>query len=528
MNFTIRMGKNSRKRPVVDESRRHFLRGVGGAALALPLLPSLLVKEAYACDPLITRRPRLFWMMTGHGGAFETNMFPSPTLLTRRQQLYADHEVASGDLVAQQANGMNVLSPVLQAPPGAFSPALMAKMNVIQGLDIPFYIAHHTGGHLGNYARNDGNGGDGGAVKAHPRPTIDQILGWSPSFYPDLANIRERVMVMTNDSVSYNYSTPSRREGRIENIRGYSSTREWFNRLFDPLGNATANNTPIVDLVLDSYRNLRTGSRRLSANDRQRLDDHMDRIAELQRRLQAPLSCTGLMEPTEDASSFWIGGRENAIRQAQLFNDLVTTAFMCGATRIAVVSYNDGVARFADSDEGSWHQGAAHQWNAAGPQQLIQRAYQGVFEHGFLDLANKLNVEEMPGYTYLDNSMMVWSQESGMVTHDNISMPVVTCGAAAGCMRTGQFLDYRRLIPASMVPNPAGNQYMGVLYNQFLATVLQTMRVPPTEFERWGHKGYGVPFVTQESWTPAFAAHYVNTSSRYFQSASDVLPYLGV
>ena len=60
-------------------------------------------------------------------------------------------------------------------------------MNVLCGLDVPFYIAHNTGLHLGNYARNDGNGGDGKAVQAFPRPTIDQIMAWSPSFYPDLS-----------------------------------------------------------------------------------------------------------------------------------------------------------------------------------------------------------------------------------------------------------------------------------------------------------------------------------------------------
>ena len=80
-----------------------------------------------------------------------------------------------------------VLSPVLRAPSSALSAALVAKMNVLWGLDVPFYIAHNTGLHLGNYARNDGNGGDGKAVQAFPRPTIDQIMAWSPSFYSNLS-----------------------------------------------------------------------------------------------------------------------------------------------------------------------------------------------------------------------------------------------------------------------------------------------------------------------------------------------------
>jgi hypothetical protein len=52
------------------------------------------------------------------------------------------------------------------------------------------------------------------------------------------------------------------------------------------------------------------------------------------------------------------------------------------------------------------------------------------------------------------------------------------------------------------------------------------MNVPPSEFERWGHKGYGVPFLTKESWTPPFVKHYTDLGSRYFTMASDYLPLL--
>jgi hypothetical protein len=52
------------------------------------------------------------------------------------------------------------------------------------------------------------------------------------------------------------------------------------------------------------------------------------------------------------------------------------------------------------------------------------------------------------------------------------------------------------------------------------------MGVPPSEFERWGYKGYGYPFITKESWTPPFGKHYGTTSSRYFTDASTYLPFL--
>ena len=164
---------------------------------------------AYGADPVFTRPPRLYWVTTDHGGAFEASMFPSTSLLTASQALYSDHTVRSGALVPTTSGSDTVLSPVLRAPSSSLSAALVAKMNVLWGLDVPFYIAHNTGLHLGNYARNDGNGADGKAVQAFPRPTIDQIMAWSPSFYSNLSGIRERAMIMSGRPVSWNYSDPA-------------------------------------------------------------------------------------------------------------------------------------------------------------------------------------------------------------------------------------------------------------------------------------------------------------------------------
>jgi hypothetical protein len=50
--------------------------------------------------------------------------------------------------------------------------------------------------------------------------------------------------------------------------------------------------------------------------------------------------------------------------------------------------------------------------------------------------------------------------------------------------------------------------------------------MPPSEFERWGHRGVGLPRVEVPGVSVPFATHYQNTSSRYFQVASDLLPFL--
>jgi hypothetical protein len=513
-------------RQVIDITRRQMLVGAGGALLALPVLPSLLEKTAYGQDPTYQRKPRLYWLCTDHGAAFESSMFPAASLATNRQALFSDHEIGSGPLASSVEGDQRVVSPILSGAASTFSAALLGKMNVLYGLDVPFYIAHNTGLHLGNYARNDGNGGDGTAVQAFPRPTIDQIMAWSPNFYDDLSSIRERSMIMSSRPVSWNYSDPDKQSGSIDNVRGYDSSRALFDKIFVAPDSGPKPRPPIVDRVLESYKTLRNGNRRLSAADKQRLDDHMARIAELERKLTAKASCGDVTKPSDDAQNHHGNTEQDAIAYGQLWNDVVAAAFICGTSRIGVLGY--GSTDHFVAYGGDWHQEVAHQWQLPDKQELIKQSYHKVFSGILLDLAAKLDIEEAPGMTYLDNSLLVWSQECGMSTHDSVTIPVVTFGSAAGFFKTGQLADYRRIgnPNSTFDPMAGGKQYLGLLYNQWLATVLQAMGVPPSDFERWGHKGYGVPYISTESWTPPYAKHYGDTSSRYFTSASDILPFL--
>jgi hypothetical protein len=371
-------------------------------------------------------------------------------------------------------------------------------MNVLRGFDIPFYIAHHTGGHLGNYARNDGNGGDGKVVQALPFPTIDQVMAWSPSFYRDLAGIKERSIVTgTRGGFSWNWSNPGARTGTIQEVRGESSSLSLFNKIFVPPQTPGTNpRKPIVDRVIEGYRSLRTGNRRLSAPDRQRLDDHMDRLAELQRRLNVtrPASCGAVQRPAEDSGriGYSYSDPTRSRRKFQLYNDVIAAAFMCGTTRVAVVS----VADTFSSTGGDWHQDVAHKHTLPEAQKTLVDALRLTFESVMLDLAAKLDVDEGGGSTYLDNTLIQWTQESGQNTHDSPSIPVITFGGAAGFLRTGLYVDYRNQVPASRMTFGKLVEYAGLTYNRWLATALQAMGVPRGEFERSGTPGYAHPYVS--------------------------------
>lgn len=513
------------KRPVLDPDRRRFLRGAG-ASVALPLLPSLETK-AFGADPVVARRPRLFWVTTDHGGTFEASMFPSANLLTNKTKVFDDHEIAHGTLTAASNGGVTELSPVLRAPSTAFTPRLLGKMNVLHGLDVPFYLGHHTGGHLGNFARNDGNGAEGQSIQGQPRPTIDQLAAYSKTFYPNVGAVRERSIVLGSRNVSYAFASPQTATGGIQVVRGTTSTRDVFDRLFSTRNEPGAKRRLVIDRVLEGYKQMRNDNPRLSTSDKQRLDEHMAQIDELERKLSAPPpgNCPVAKRPTEDARDKTGRTEADAIAEARLVNEVVAMAFMCGATRIAIWGLGS-TERFSSFGGGSWHQDVAHQWSSADPQNAMRNSYQKMFEHGFLDLARRLDVEEADGKTYLDNTLMVWSQEHGMVTHETISIPVITFGSAAGAMKTGMFVDYRRQVANSTIDRKelGLKQYLGMLYNHWLSTVLLAMGVSRSEFELWGHKGVGVPLIAGFNQRLHYGADHAK--SRYFDAAADMLPLL--
>ncbi len=517
-------------------SRRMLLRGVGGFALALPFLPSLAEKRAEAAPT--GARPRLFWLGTDHGGAFDANMFPSDSLLTNHAAAVAGHTVSSGRLAATVNGSTSSLSPILSASSSALTPRLVGKMNVIRGLDVPFYIAHNTGLHLGNFARNDNNGNDGAAVTAMGmRPTIDQIMASSSSFYTptDLAGTKLRAMVVNpGRQLSWAFANPQAGvSSPVQSVQGATSSLQIFNTIFG--GSATHTRPPVADKVLQSYNSLRQSNTRLSAADRIRLDSHIAMIAQLQGSLNAHLACSKPATPTDDAGHHQGLSKSDGAIMGHLWADVFAASFACDASRIAVYGWGD-TSSFSDYLGNDWHQDVAHQWSASQPQAWLKQSYQAIFENVFVYLAQKLDqLDEGNGTSVLDNTLMVWSQECGMATHDSYSIPIVTFGSAAGYFNTGLYVDYRKVGESgAAITNgvPGYSSNCGLLYSQWLANVLQAMGVTRAEFELWKDSqgqtahGYGTPYLTAESWEPPYVKHYGSSTSPYFKMASDALPFL--
>jgi hypothetical protein len=247
-------------------ARRQFLRGAGGTVMAIPFLPSL-ASEAEAAAASGNRAFIAF--MTDHGALSPANMYPLASA-THSQTLLPGHTINYGPLSARIEGADAVISPVLRAPASDLTPRLVGKMLVQRGLDVPFYLSHHWGGHLGNVAGNDGvAGGDQVQAQKYPNPTMDHVMGWSSSFYPQLDRIVDRNVVFGYGRFSWGYSNPTSKSGAVEPAREQKSSRAVFDRILGgnkpaPTATPVASRKPIVDKVLAHYKSLRESNARLS------------------------------------------------------------------------------------------------------------------------------------------------------------------------------------------------------------------------------------------------------------------------
>jgi len=471
-------------------SRRWVLRGLG-ATVAIPVLPSLLGSSRAEAQAMT---PAKYFVNLGthHGAAWPEYMFPPTPAAGVETRQYGGREIRRFPLVATTRGADAVIAPILTARASQLTDGLRAKMWALRGLDVPWYFGHGTGGHLGNFARNDGNGTDGMVAQtAAQRRTIDQVMAWSPSFYPDLSNVRERALVLSSRT-SYQFENPAQQTGAIQELAPTANTPlELFNRLFPSTGAPTR--APIVDKVLENFRRLRSNPR-LSAADKTRLDDHLQRVDELQRRINTLVSCTAPSTPGAPYANASMGAvvynapfAQNPGEQSawlKVMNDLVVAAFACGQSRIATMLINPTLSTYA----GDWHQDIAHQANlmTGTAQETLWRSYQVFFSEVLVDLAAKLDAVTLPsGGTLLDASLVAWTQESGLRTHDARDLPVIGFGGAGGALTTGYHVDYRnRALRFESASEPAPYTSPGLLWHQWLGTVLQVMGVPKTEWEK--------------------------------------------
>lgn len=465
-------------KPAYDRlSRRQFLIGAGGTMLPLPLLPSLLPREARAAAVTQAASERYFVHMTTWHAAFQSQFFGPlldvPPTLT---QTFGGVAVRGAPLVSSANGGTTVISDMLQAPSSALTPRMLSRMNVINGLDFAVSVGHNRGGTLG---------GDGAYA------TIDQVLAGARSFYPSAplqpAIVRNFVSLRASGT------------GTVQTEQTAESNVKLFDRLFKTSTTAAVDQVVLVDRVKE-HADLVMADAACSADCKTRLSNYLDLLNDVQSKVVTTVS-SSFARPTTDTSALesgagFYGQPDSHVQCEKLWNDIIVAAFAAGISRVYVCGPN--TYTFGPDPEFAWHNNYAHALDDPARQVGFNAAVQRQFSGALLDIANKLDqVTSADGGTLFDKSLVASGFEMGSGGnpghHHNRCIPIVMLGNAGGYFKTGQSLDYRDLTGYTWSSNP--HWYSGLLYTQWMGMVLRAMGVSTDDANTaaWGYPNVRSP-----------------------------------
>ena len=217
----------------------------------------------------------------------------------------------------------------------------------------------------------------------------------------------------------------------------YLNPQDVFRRLFEGPGEDDELRARILDAVLEDAGVLRT---RLGASDRERLDAHLDGIADLGNQLTAvPPVCAAPTMPTETNAD--VAGQEPLEEVARAMSDLLVAAFRCDLTRVASFQQSGSVCQSI-----YWMTGATldnhsitHEASAAS-QQLVHEAILINMQAFAYFLEALMNESEGAG-TMLDNTVvLLGSDVAEGLSHSSYDMPVIVAGRAGGRLVSGRHI----------------------------------------------------------------------------------------
>lgn len=483
-------------------SRRMFLKGSGGATLAIPLLQSLLPREAWAQSVGPTKR--YFNFVGSYDYGHHQHWFPTLNRLTQR------HTPVNGDQ-AFEYQALNTLISTTSTNDLSFilgnkMNPLINKMNIFRGLNLHSRIAHGSGHMLGNIRATDGH--DPNAVLLKALPTIDQVLAKSRKFTPHTSD----PFLIGSESFSYQKDST----GLI--TRASRRTSQKPHVLFDTLfagvnesGQTTT--TPahprrdILTRVLEDYQRV-IGGRVISAGDKNVLNNIMDQISDIQRRLPSSTTTSipgcgysNINVSTSRTDGLFVNqyNIENHAYAYEMYARIMAAAASCDLFR--VFQYHTGPGPFDRHPTEDFHQGHSHAPWTVIPENnnRINHVWMAQIWRFYVDnflapLALALNsIPDTNGNTLLDNSIVHMTLESSTV-HSDMNKPCLMIGKAGSALNTGYLIDYSRydlgpharqgdLFNGTPSDSRFGHCYHGIHYNRSLTTILRAMGLSGADYE---------------------------------------------
>ena len=412
-------------------TRRDFLRGAGGAAVAVPILGSgLFGTPAFGRTPTSgPALPKRFIFMLHPNGVITEQWFPQQV----RSESDFDLNVCHAPL--QRYKDRLTLFHGVHLSSGSVGPGEPHQKGM--------------GAMLSGMPLQEGDfvGGDGSRAGWGSGVTIDQLLARQIGRQTPFGSLE--LGVRADSHGGSEVRTRISYAGPGQPLPPQNDPGQVFDRLFSDfmtdegvVQEVRQRRASILDGVLDQFDAL---MRRAGAEDRARLEQHMELVRDMERRLAVgDITGAACMVPaTPEAMAADSEDTMPKIMKAQI--DLMVMAMACDLTRVATLQISNAKNHirypWLDSlgdGHGLSHAGpsntqAINEWVARDTWHAAQLAY----------LCDALaNIPEGEG-TMLDHTLILWCSEIARGnTHSHKDMPFLMVGSNGGYFKTGRYLRY--------------------------------------------------------------------------------------
>lgn len=418
-------------------SRRAFLAGLGGVAVALPLLEGLAPRKAQAGGGLID--PFAIFFRQANGVAAEQN-----TIIGAEPERFWPQ--APGPLTPDNLAGRSL------EELGEHASRLLVVGNIaMQNFD--FADGHARGALQGLTAQGPTVIGAGGDSEAAGE-SIDHRIG--RELNPDG---RDSLFLYTGINSGWlggpciSYRGPGNRRAALHDpLLAYMTMMGLDENQLEVL---IARQSSVNDMVRDQLQSL-MASPKLSSNDVQRLQLHFDSIRELENNLTCTLAQDQLALLEGLAPGHASDNGDEVLAAARAHMHIAALAVSCGYTRsvaIQVGSGNDGSTRYRNLDDNSLmenyhyvsHRRTSHDDSGApivngdALHAMVDRQFAQTFKY-LLDL---LEAVELPnGERLIDSGVAVWYNDNGNGPgHSERRVPFILAGSAGGFFKQGEYVQ---------------------------------------------------------------------------------------
>lgn len=426
-------------------NRRRFLRGLG-ASIALPAFVSLPAARTLADA---SAAPRLASTATGA---------PLRSLF-----VYFPNGAIPGEWWPTESAPDSPLSRTLE--PLA---AVRKHVQIAGGLD--HLNANPGPDGAGDHARGNGTFLTGVRLRKSSTDiragvSIDQVIAGQvghltrlPSLELTCDHIRKSSGCDAGYSCAYQFNISWRNESTP--MTAENNPRLVFERLFGTgaPGERAANllrrqqeQRSILDFVLEDARSLQ---RRLDARDREKLDQYLTGLREVEQRIAKAERFPATHDPAVETPAGIPGTHGEHI---QLMNDLIVLAFQTDTTRVASLqlSYDGSNRSFSEIGIAEGHHDLTHHQNRPAWIQKVAEIDRWYVTQ-FAGLLQKLEaVRDADSRSLLHNSMIVYGSgnaDGNRHTHSNL--PVLLAGGGGGTLSPGRYVKHES--------KPLANLFLGI------------------------------------------------------------------